>query len=124
MANCEDASDAQSLSRAGIHEPAASCSCQVTLRSEKRPENRALMSTSKTLKIRGTSPPRISEKSSGKCLLARETASMEGQGIMFWFCIWKRAVVLNCYLVSSSLGKCVKMQTYRFPDQSLVVLSP
>lgn len=36
-------------------------------------------------------------------------ANMEGLGIMFWFCIWNRVVVLNLYLVSSSLGKLVKM---------------
>ena len=40
MTNGENNTDAQSLSRAGMHEPAASCSCQVTLRSEKRPDNR------------------------------------------------------------------------------------
>ena len=83
------------------------------------------MSTSKTLKIRRNFPSQdIREKLWKVFAGPGNFASMEGQGIMFWFCIWSRAVVLSFYLVSSSLGKCVKMQTYGFSDQSLVVLSP
>jgi len=67
------------------------------------------MSTSKTLKIRRNFPSQdIREKLWKVFAGPGNFASMEAQGIMFWFCIWNRAVVFSFYLVSPHLENMLK----------------
>lgn len=67
-------------------------------------------------------PPRISEKDWKVFTDPGNFANVEALGIMFRFYIWNREMVLSLYLVSSLLGKLVKMPVYKYPGQNLRVL--